>query len=458
MNLPLDVALRGVDITRLPYPPDPGIVFTSIANDSRNAQPGALFIAIEAERDGHDFIPDARRNGAIGVVARRVIDLGPWLPASERGSFAYIVVDDPIDHLQGLAADHRAAIDIGVVGVVGSVGKTTAKDVAAAVLRRRLNVLSSPGNFNNEIGLPIALLELTDQHERAILEMGAYHQGEIAALCEIARPTAAIVTTIGPTHLESFGSIEAIEHAKGEIVAYLPETGLAILNGDDPRVRRLASRARCPIVWYGTGDQNIIRARDIRMRGLDGVAFVIQHPDGEFRVETPLIGRHAVYPCLSAAALAFADDFSEADVAAGIASIGSTSRLVPRPGRNGSTVLDDAYNAAPLSVAAALDVLADHGGRRVAILGDMLELGIAEEDAHRGAGRRAAATADVLWAVGRRARAIGQEAELSGLRNVYYADDEADIAFAPERGDLILVKGSRGMHLERVVERLVEAS
>jgi UDP-N-acetylmuramoyl-tripeptide--D-alanyl-D-alanine ligase len=457
-DLSLAFLLGRIGAHTLPYRPDPSLRFTSITNDSRTARPGGLFIAIAAERDGHEYIADARARGAAGVLASRVVPLDGWLRAEERAGFAYVVVEDPIAALQRVAAAHRETLDVGVIGVVGSVGKTTTKEVVAQVLRRRFNLLASWGNFNNEIGLPIVLLELTDEHERAVLEMGAYKVGEIARLCWIARPQVGIVTTIGPTHLESFGSLDATERAKGEIVDALPETGLAVLNGDDERVRRMALRASCPVVWYGIGQQNLVRAAAIETRGLEGIAFTLLYPGGSVRVESPLIGRHSVYPCLAAAAVAFADETPEGEVAAALAEPPTRLRLKPVPGRNGSTILDDSYNAAPISMAAALDVLAEYEYRRIAVLGDMLELGEAEQEAHRTVGRRAAAVADVLYAVGPRARLIGEEAERAGMRQVHYADDALSVPYEPAQGDMVLVKGSRGMRLERLVQKLVEPS
>ncbi|HEY3082867.1 MAG TPA: UDP-N-acetylmuramoyl-tripeptide--D-alanyl-D-alanine ligase [Chloroflexota bacterium] len=455
-DLGLDFLLRHVGAHTLPYRPSPRLRFTSITNDSRTVQPGALFLAIAAERDGHEFIADARARGAVGVLASRIVPLDDWLPEDERASFAYVAVDNPVAGLQRVAAAHREALEVGVIGVVGSVGKTTTKEVLAQVLRRRFKLLASWGNFNNEIGLPIVLLELTDEHERAILEMGAYKVGEIAELCRIAQPQVGVVTTIGPTHLESFGSLDATEEAKGEIVEALPETGLAVLNGDDERVSRIALRASCPVAWYGVGERNLIRATAIETRGLEGIAFTLLYPGGSLRIESPLIGRHSVYPCLAAAAVATADEMPEAEIASALAEPPARLRLRPLPGRNGSTILDDSYNAAPISAAAALDVLSEHGRRRVAVLGDMLELGEVEEEAHRTVGRRVAAAADVLYAVGRRARLIGEEAERAGLGEVHYADDALSVGYEPRPGDLVLVKGSRGMRLERLVQKLVE--
>jgi UDP-N-acetylmuramoyl-tripeptide--D-alanyl-D-alanine ligase len=387
------------------------------------------------------------------VLARRTVDLSA-LPEERRAGIAYVRVADPLTALQKLASAHRERIEAGIIGVVGSVGKTTAKQTIAHVLARRFRVYESPANFNSEIGLPIALLEIGPDVERAVLEMGAYRVGEIATLCEIARPNAAVLTTIGPTHLESFGSMEAIEQAKGEILDALPESGLAVLNGDDQRLRRMGVRAACPIVWYGTAEHNAVRAIDIRSRGLAGVSFRLLYPGGEIAIDTSMIGRHAVYPCLAAAALALADEMDAEQIAAALVNPPDLARLRPITLPGGATLLDDTYNAAPISMNAALDVLAEHTGRRIAILGDMLELGEIEEEAHRAAGRRAAGAADVVWAVGSRARALGREARLAGLLDVHFADDVTDVAIEPLPGDLILVKGSRGLRMERLVRRL----
>jgi UDP-N-acetylmuramoyl-tripeptide--D-alanyl-D-alanine ligase len=430
----------------------PGVVFESITNDSRQARPGSLFLAIEAARDGHDFIGAAREAGALGVLARRVV------PEAAAPGFACVLVDDPILALQRVAAARRRELEAGVIGITGSVGKTSTKEAVAQVLRRRFKVHASQGNFNNEIGLPITILDATDEHERLVLEMGAYAPGEIASLCAIAAPEMGIVTTVGPTHLESFGSIEAIEQTKGELVEALPDTGLAILNGDDERVSRMASRAACPVVTYGRGPLCVVRAVDVETRGLDGITFTLRVPGGEARVRSPLIGAHSVYPCLAAAAVGMADDMEPAEIAAALAEAPTRARLKPLPGRNGATVLDDSYNAAPISMRAALDVLAEHRGRRVAILGDMLELGEIEEEAHRGIGRHAAGAADVLYAVGPRGRWIGDEARLAGLAAVHLAEGPAEVTYQPEAGDLVLVKASRGMALERIVQRLVEGA
>lgn len=451
--LPLRQILEDLPGAILESAPGGELTLTSVTNDSRTARSGALFVALEAERDGHDFIVHAIQQGARGVLARRKVELSS-LSNAQRAETAYVRVDDPLTALQRLASAHRERIDAGIIGVVGSVGKTTAKQTIAHVLARRFRVYESPANFNSEIGLPISLLEVGPDVDRAVLEMGAYRVGELATLCEIARPSAAILTTIGPTHLESFGSMQAIEQAKGEILDALPESGLAVLNGDDQRLRRMAVRASCPVAWYGTGEHNVVRAVDIQSRGLAGTSFRLLYPGGEIAIDTSMIGRHSVYPCLAAAALALAEDIAVEEIAAALVSPPDLARLRPIPLAGGATLLDDTYNAAPISMNAALDVLAEYSGRRIAILGDMLELGEIAEEAHRAAGRRAASAADIVWAVGIRARALGREARLAGLLDVRFADDVTEVTIKPQPGDLILVKGSRGQRMERLVQRL----
>jgi UDP-N-acetylmuramoyl-tripeptide--D-alanyl-D-alanine ligase len=334
-NLTLDFLRENVGEHALPSTVDPDAVFTSITNDSRVAEPGALFLALEAERDGHDFIADARARGAAGVLARRVVPL----PESDQ-PFAYVVVPDPIRALQNVAKAHRDRLSMGRDRRPGSVGKTSTKEAIAHVLRRRHKVLSSPGNFNNEIGMPIALLDADWEHDRAVLEMGAYAIGEIAELCRVAQPEVGVVTTVGTNHLESFGSMEAIERGKGELVEALPSTGLAVLNGDDPRVRWMATRASCPVVFYGEGEANAVQAIAIRSRGLDGIAFTLQVPGGSAEVETRLIGRHQIYPCLAAASVAMADEMEPEQIASALGELAPTRlRLRPRQGRNGATIL-----------------------------------------------------------------------------------------------------------------------
>ncbi|MFQ6020089.1 MAG: UDP-N-acetylmuramoyl-tripeptide--D-alanyl-D-alanine ligase, partial [Dehalococcoidia bacterium] len=368
--------------------------FSRVVIDSRSAQQGDLFVALRGERhDGHDFLDDAIARGAAGVVvARPVADLPP--------AVAVFQVDDTLAALQRLAAYWRARQAVRVVAVTGSVGKTTCKELIAAVLGQRYPILKSEANLNTEIGLPLTLLALTAEHSWAVLEMAMYARGEIALLCDVARPDIGVVTNIEPVHLGRLGSMEEIVAAKGELVEALPPDGIAVLNGDDPRAASLARRARARVLLYGTTAGCDLRATDVTGRGREGISFRLAYGEESAPLSMPLPGRHHVYPALAAAAVAVSSGFTLAEAAQALASAQPPLRLRLLPGANGSTLLDDSYNASPASVLAALDLLSEMKGRRLALLGDMLELGTAETEAHRQAGEAAARACDDLLLVG----------------------------------------------------------
>ncbi len=448
--------LIGVGSHNLPHAVSPDLCFADVTNDSRLATRGALFVALRDVRDGHDFIPDAYRKGAAGVIAERLIDLDGWLERSARRDFAYIIVDDCITALQKLSAYWRSKHGIQVVGVTGSVGKTSTKEMIATVLSEEFRVLSNEKNMNNEIGLPLSLLRLDDTHEKAVLEMGMYDIGEINLLCAIARPQIGVVTNVSHSHLERLWTIERIAQAKSELVEALPDDGIAILNGDDPLVSQMAAKTGASHIFFGTGSECDVRATRIRVNGLKGISFDLVYDGKTARVKTPLLGRHTVYPCLAAAAVGIAQGMSLDEIARALKKAPSTVRLQALPGKNRSSILDDTYNASPVSTNAALDLLAKLRGRRIAILGDMFELGSYEEQGHREVGRRAARSVDRLIVVGKRARWIGDEALSAGLKAVEFAETNAGVSIELQPNDYVLVKGSRGMRMEEIVARLVE--
>ncbi|MBI4320466.1 MAG: UDP-N-acetylmuramoyl-tripeptide--D-alanyl-D-alanine ligase [Chloroflexi bacterium] len=454
--LPFDDVLAGVGTHTLPYASAPGLVFSDVTNDSRLVSPGALFVALVAERDGHDFIRDAHRRGARGVLAERPIPLDDWLPLAERPGFAYIVVDSSLKALQRLGAYWRSRHPIRVVGVTGSVGKTTTKEMIATVLAQRFGVLKNDKNMNNEIGLPLTLLKLTGEHQRAVLEMGMYSLGEIALLCQLSNPDIGVVTNVSHSHLERLGTIDGIAQAKSELVKALPTNGVAILNGDESLVREMRSLAAGQVILFGTRAGCHVRARSIVSRGLQGLEFELVHRGRSLDVRTPLLGKHSVYACLAAAAVGFVDGLSLAEIAEGLRKPPSTIRVRAAPGKNGSVVIDDTYNASPLSTIAALDLVSQMPGRRIAVLGDMLELGSYEEQGHRDVGRRAALTVHKLIVVGRRARWIGEEALAMGLGDVESCESNSQVSVELRPGDFVLVKGSRGARMEEIVARLQE--
>lgn len=433
-----------------------GLPFANVVHDSRLARPGSLFVALRGERDGHDFIRDAVARGASGVLGERLLPESEWLEVAAGRAIAYVVAENSLAALQHLARYWREKQAVEVVGITGSVGKTSTKEAVAGVLARRFRVLKNERNYNNEIGLPLTLLSLDGTHEKAVLEMGMYSLGEIRDLCALALPRVGVVTNVGPVHLERLGTVERIAQAKAELVEALPADGVAILNGDDPLVRGMAVRTRARVVYYGLGEGCDICATGVEGRGLQGVRFVLQASGRSQQVEVGLPGRHSVYNALAAAAVGFALGLSWEDVVAGLGGLEAGLRLVTVRGRNGSVVIDDTYNASPASMLAALDVLAELPAPRTAVLGDMLELGSYEEEGHREVGRRAAEVVDRLIAVGQRARWMAAEAAACGLADIVYAQSSEDVRYAPRPGEHILVKGSRSMRMEAVVEGLCE--
>jgi UDP-N-acetylmuramoyl-tripeptide--D-alanyl-D-alanine ligase len=433
-------------------------LFKNVAIDSRQVEPGDLFVALHGEkRDGHDFIDHAIERGATGVIAERMAASAPGYPTEV---VAFILVPDSLAALQTLAGYWRRQHQVEVIGITGSVGKTTTKEAVATVLLKKYTVLKSKGNLNNEIGLPLTLLQLYRSHQKAVLEMAMYALGEIRALCDIAQPVIGVVTNVGPTHLECLGTLERIAQAKAELVESLPSEGMAILNGDDPRVKAMRELTQAQVLLYGLDPTFDVWASDVEVKGLEGVRFRIHRGASSASVDTPLLGHHSVYTALAAASAAFAQGFDLEEVVQGLRHLDTSPRLAVRRGMKGCTIIDDTYNASPASALAALDLLAELSGRRIAVLGDMLELGSFEEEGHRQVGRRAAEVLDKLVVVGQRGSIIGKEATRYGLKVVQFAKSNEEAAerlmaiLSPE--DYVLVKGSRSMAMEQIVEMIEE--
>lgn len=471
MLLSLNIILRALGS------PESGhaVPITGVVIDSREAYSGALFVARPGERvDGHDFVADAFQRGAVAALVQRDVELPPPAsrldlrdavsPASlaELRLPAVLRVADSLAALQSLARHWRAAHTPRVIGVTGSVGKTTTKEVTAAVLATRYRTLKSEGNLNNEIGLPLTLLKLTPAHQRAVLEMGLYTAGEIALLCDIARPHVGIVTNVGPVHLERAGSLKAIARGKAELVQALPPApeGVAILNYDDPWVRPMAEMTKARVFTYGLDPAADLWASEIAGLGLDGVHFQLHAANETLHVRVPMLGRHSVHTALRAAAVGVVEGLTWEEIIEGLQSGRAQLRLVVVPGPEGSLILDDTYNASPESVIADLNLLADLEGRKVAVLGDMLELGDFEEQGHRLVGARAGEVTDLLVAVGDRAGWIAEEAQAAGLapeRISRVSNSEEALLTLRQRigaGDVVLVKGSRGLRMDRIVAAL----
>lgn len=441
--------------------------------DSRQAIPASLFIAIPGERvDGHDYISNAFDRGAhIALIEKdiptgfRVLDTRFPLPPDFKfpePPFC-LRVQNSLQALQQAASHWRRQLSAEVVGITGSVGKSTTKELVSEVLSGNFAVVKNPGNYNNEIGLPLTILRMTRATQIAVLEMGFYVPGEIKFLCDLALPRVGIVSNIGTVHAERAGSQESIAKGKAELVENLPKGGTAILNVDDPWVRWMVDYSNAPVLSYGTETPADIMASEIQGLGLNGVEFTLSYKDHSHRLKVPLIGRHSVNTVLRAAAAGFTFGMSWDEIVDGLQSSTAQLRLTGIHTRNGAMVLDDTYNASPESTIAALDLLSEIPGRRIAVLGDMLELGPYEESGHLRVGEKASSAAEQLVTVGTRGRIIAQGARASGMpaSSVISLDTISEatdyLKFKLNEGDVVLIKGSHGLRMDRIVTE-IEAS
>lgn len=439
-------------------------------HDSRDAQSGNVFVALKGEHaDGHDYVADAFAKGAIVALVQREVGDGftsvdlraGKKPTDFNVQFPLcILVDDSLAALQQVAHFWRRNLNLRVVGITGSVGKTTSKELIAEVLNQRYRTFKSTGNFNNEIGLPLNVLSITEAHERAVLEMGFYVIGEIALLADIAVPDIGVITNIGTVHAERAGSQKAIFEGKAELVRALPKTGIAVLNYDDPLVKKMAEHTSARVVFYGLDSHADLWADEIDGLGLDGVRFRMHYGRETLHVRIPMIGRHSVHTALRAAAVGLIEGLDWGQILAGLRMGNPQLRLVAVQGRNGSLLLDDTYNASPESTMAALNLLYELEGRKVAVLGDMLELGQYEAQGHQMVGNLAAKVADMLVTVGARARMIAESAKAAGLDAKLvseFEDKDQALNYLKDtlsKGDVVLVKGSRGVQMDKIVPEL----
>lgn len=452
-------------------PSQNGPAITATVIDSRQTIPGALFVALPGENvDGHDYIEDAfKRRACLALVQKDLSARYPTLDLRSTPSIKTIetlplpcclLVDDSLKAMQKAAAFWRRKLDVRVIGITGSVGKSTTKELIAELLDQRYDTLKNPGNFNNEIGLPLTLLGLRRSHQRAVLEMGFYVPGEIAFLCELAQPAVGIVTNIGTVHAERAGSQEAIFRGKSELVQALPPEGIAILNYDDPWVRQMAELTQARVLFYGLSPQADIWADNVEGLGLEGIRFRLHFRKETIHLRVPLLGRHSVHTVLRATAAGITEGLTWQEIVDGLHSEHAQLRLVIVRAKSDAIILDDTYNASPESTLAALNLLEDVDGQKVAVLGDMLELGPYEVAGHEIVGRRAAAVANRLVTVGPRAHIIAQAAVQSGMNKLQVTEletsDEA-IEYLKDRlsaNDVVLVKGSHGMRMDRIVAAL----
>lgn len=435
----------------------PALTFASYAIDSRLCAPGSLFFAVPGRRDGHDFVAAAAAAGAAGAVVARPV--AAVLPPG----FGLVLVRDTVAALQALAREVLVRRPVKVVGVTGSVGKTTTKEFAAALVAARFRVIKSEGNFNNRLGLALSVLRFEPGLEVAVLEMGMSAPGEILALTRIAPPDVAVITNVSPVHLQFFADLAGIARAKKEILDGAKPGAAAVLNGDDPLVLDIASGFPGRKILFGQAPGCEVRAEDIASRGYEGFEFLLRYGRESGRVVLPCVNRAAVPNLLAAAAVALSLGLRLDEIRPAIRDLRPfAGRGAVHEAGRGLRIYDDSYNSNPRALETALASLAVlPAARRVAVLADMLELGQGGPEFHRQAGETAARTGwDVLVAIGPLAAFIADGAAAAGMpaAAIHRFDDAgsaaAAVASIVRDGDLVLVKGSRGMRTEAVVEAL----
>lgn len=434
--------------------------------DSRQVKQDYLFIPIKGEKvDGHKFIPDVFEKGALAVLSEHALKdpAGP-----------YILVDSTTEAMKKIARFYREHLRIKVVGITGSVGKTSTKEMIASVLSQKYNVLKTAGNFNNEIGLPLTIFNIRAKHEVAVLEMGISDFGEMHRLAEMANPDICVITNIGLCHLENLHTRDGILQAKTESFEHLTPNGIAILNGDDDKLCTKTVVNGQPAVFYGIGEapesdengqpmaEKSIYATDIENLGFEGMKAMIHTPEGSFLAQIPIAGEHNVYNALAATAVGLKLGLTLSEIAAGIASVETISGRTNFLEVNGMTVIDDCYNANPVSMAASLDVLSHAAGRSIAVLGDMGELGADEKALHYGVGKVVGEKKiTALFAAGELAKQyVDAAAAVNPECGIHYFPTREEMTKAllsyVKEGDTILVKASHFMEFPKVVEALKE--
>jgi UDP-N-acetylmuramoyl-tripeptide--D-alanyl-D-alanine ligase len=450
-------------------------VITEAVIDSRQVIPGSLFVAIPGEQtDGHNFIGEAFKRGASFALIQRDVDasfrtLDLRSVSSAESFLEYdltipicLRVENTVAALQKIARYWRRKLDLRVIGITGSVGKSTTKEMATEVLSTRYRTLKSPGNLNNEIGLPLTLLRLSSGHQRAVLEMGFYVPGEIAFLCDLALPQVGVVTNVGTVHAERAGSQEAIARGKAELVQALPPApeGVAILNFDDPWVRRMEEKTKARVFFYGLSREAHLWADNVVGLGLEGIRFRLHYAGETLHVKIPLIGRHSVHTALRAAAVGLTEGMNWQEILEGLNQGHTQLRLAAVRSESGALLLDDTYNASPESMLAALNLLDELDGRKVAVLGDMLELGPYERGGHEMVGLRAAQVANILLTLGERAHIFAEAARRAGMKKstiLEFTEYDPLVEWLKTnltRDDVVLIKGSHGLHMDRITSLL----
>lgn len=431
---------------------DPEAVAAGYSIDSRSVKSGELFFAVQGEKlDGHDFVAQALKNGAMAAVIRR--DQGGRFPGQSR----LILVDDTLVALQTLAGAVRRLWGKTLVGITGSAGKTTTKEAIAHVLSTRFRVLKSEGNFNNHFGLPLMLLKLESGHDIAVIEMGMSHAGEISALAKLAQPEIGVVTNVAPVHLEFFNSVADIARAKYELVESLPATGTAILNADDEYVSQFGRDYRGKVVMYGLKSSADVRAENITPRSPVGSTFDVVVGSCREAANLPLVGKHNVHNALAAVAVAIERGMTPSEAVAALASLNPADKRGQVLQLGNITVVNDCYNSNPKALDAMVDAVAGMpANRRIVVAGEMLELGQAGEELHRHSGEHIAEKKiDLLLGVRGLAKHMVDAARARGsFAEFVSTPEEAGVWLAREArdGDVVLLKASRGVKLEKALE------
>jgi len=430
----------------------PDAIASGYSIDSRRLQPGELFFAVRGERlDGHDFVEAALAKGAVGAVVRKNQRARYTVKAS------LLVVDDPLVALQQLGAAVRRLWGRPLIAVTGSAGKTTTKEAVARVLATRQRVLKSQGNLNNQFGMPLQLLKLEPEHDLAVIEMGMSHPGEITELARLAQPNCGVVTMVAPVHLEFFDSIAGIARAKYELIESLPSGGIAILNADDEYVSQFGRDFHGRVVTFGIHKAADVSARNIESRGPLGSAFDIVADGEQARATLPLLGEHNIYNALAAVAVGLRYGVSLSDATASLATLSAGDKRGEILSYGGATIINDCYNSNPKALDSMVRSLAQlPAQRRVVVAGEMLELGPAGEGMHRDCGQHMANSGiDVLLGVRGLAKALVEGASAAGMRAEFVdTPEEAGEWLRQEikAGDVVLLKASRGVRLERALE------
>ena len=426
------------------------VEFFGANNDTRVLKPGQLFIVLQGARDGHDFIPAAMEKGAAAVLCSRKV-----------GDYPAIYVDDPRKALGDIAREELRRIKAKVVAVTGSVGKSTTKEMIAAVLDSTFNVSKTPANHNNDIGMPMAILAMPLDTEVAVLEMGMNHFREIAYLSNIAHPDVAVIINIGTMHIEFLGSQIGIRQAKMEIVEGMSDNGMLLLNGDDTLLRCLDQKTQQRITYFGSSEGCDVQAFDVCQDG-DKLRFRVAAGKLSFPIELDLEGEHFVGDAMAAVAVGLKLAVPSEKITESLASFRNMSGRQEIFQAGEYTIIKDCYNAGPESMAAALGVLGNRPGRRIAVLGDMLELGDCAQAEHYKVGRIAAEKADLVFAYGPHAGRVIDGTLTGGMPETMGRafDDRDEMAKALKRavkpGDVLLFKASRGMHLELVLDAFLK--